>query len=155
MRVKASLRFLKKKKKKGTAGHDQWKGGRRRRCRKNSGCFLSVHASLCCSSPPPSTLSACVRVEPLREWVSRLTLLSPLTGGSSVTSGRKQPPGSLSLCLCPYPHPCRCSGTCQRRTKLREGLDAGRMSGRVLNGKALQLPAPQQRAGRTMHFLSR
>lgn len=154
MRVKALLRFLKKKrKKKAQLVTISGKGGRRR---KNSGCFLSVHASLCCSSPPPSTLSACVRVEPLREWVSRLTLLSPLTGSSSVTGGRKQPLDlSLSVCVCPYPHPCRCSGTCQRRTKLREGLDAGRMSGRVLNGKALQLPAPQQRAGRTMHFLSR
>lgn len=45
---------------KGTAGRDQWNGGRRRR---NSGCFLSIHASLRCSSPPPSPLWARVCVE--------------------------------------------------------------------------------------------
>ena len=38
--------------------------------------------------------------------------------------------------------------------KRRESWTVLEMSGRVLNGKMLQLPAPQ-RAGRTIHFLSR
>ena len=42
---------------------------------------------------------------------------------------------------------------CPSRTKRRE-TDVNTMSGRVLNGKMLQLPA-SQRTGRTMHFVSR
>lgn len=43
---------------KGTAGRDQWNGGRRRR---NLGCCLSIHAFLPCSSPPSLRERVCVK----------------------------------------------------------------------------------------------
>lgn len=62
---------------------------------------------------------------------------------------RKEPGGSLCVAL-----QSRGGGICHAGIKRRETRTGWRMSGRVLNGKVLQLPAPQ-RAGRTMHFLSR
>lgn len=66
---------------------------------KNSGCFLSVHASLRCSSPPPSRSDTHAdRVETLRERVCRFNAANTLPGDSSVTRGRKH---RLDLSLSP------------------------------------------------------
>ncbi|KAK2851442.1 hypothetical protein Q5P01_007718 [Channa striata] len=62
---------------------------------------------------------------------------------------RRKAPAGLSL----FSLQSLISGKCRTGTKRREIWTLGEMSGRVLNGKMLQLPAPQ-RAGRTMHFLS-
>lgn len=88
---------------KSTAGRDQWNGGRRRR---NSGCFLSVHASLRCSSPPPSALRARARV--CGEWESECQTGGTAGVGQSVNAAdsyrrfpgyqrRKAPFGSLYI----------------------------------------------------------
>lgn len=134
---------------KGTAGRDQWNGGRRRR---NSGCFLSVHASLRCSSPPPSGLRArararvcrrervCVRLEALRDWVSRLMQLTR-TGDFLVISGEKHRLDLSTLLLS------RSSGICQTGTKRRESWTVEEWAGACWTGKCCSSRRRSARGG--------